>query len=97
MKKLYEVNLDLVFYVMAKDASDVYKHACEYAEDEIKNLFDSEFSVMDAKILFANWADAIPYNSDDDKTCSQVLDEKKRQAVIAENDKKQIKIWQGGL
>ncbi len=67
MKKLYEV--EMVVYVMAENENEAHEAA---------NDFEVDIPFFDCKIYeavsdYSNWMDAIPYGSDDDKTCREVL------------------------
>ena len=69
MKKLYKVTMELM--VMAENEEDAHYVATDPGveipeEDcEIENAVDEGCPEA--------WADAIPYGSDDDKTCKEVL------------------------
>ncbi len=64
-KKLYRVKV--VLYVMAENESD----ACVAATNARFDIF--ECTARKADHLDRGWEDAIPYNSDDFRTCSEVL------------------------
>lgn len=67
MKKLYKV--ERRFYVMAEDEVDAEIHTpndtslCTNDVEEVEDFVDNE------------WWDAVPFNSDDDRTCAQILKE----------------------
>lgn len=67
MKRLYEI--EVKYYVMAENELE----AQDIEPDYISNcsVFASEANSVDH-----DWWNAVPYNSDDDKTCGQVLNEK---------------------
>jgi len=65
MKKLYEVERH--FYVMAEDESEAENYI------PLDPLACTNY-VTEAKTIDAEWADAIPFNSDDDKTCFEILE-----------------------
>lgn len=64
-KKLYRVKV--VLYVMAENESD----ACVAATNARFDIF--ECTARKADHLERGWEDAIPYNSDDFRTCAEVL------------------------
>jgi len=64
-KKLYCVRV--VLYVMAENASG----ACVAATEAPFDIF--ECNARKADHLAAGWEDAIPYNADDERTCSEIL------------------------
>lgn len=71
-KKLYRVKVCL--YVMAENEYD----ACWAATNSHFDIFEC---VADkAKTIEPGWEDAVPYNSDDDRTCSEILGDKMRVA-----------------
>jgi hypothetical protein len=71
-KKLYRVKV--VLFVMAENESD----ACVAATQARFDIF--ECSARKAEMVDPGWKDAIPYNSDDDRTCSAILSNKKQAA-----------------
>ncbi len=64
-KKLYRVKVTL--YVMGENESD----ACIAATNAKFDIF--ECSAKKADHLDPGWEDAIPYNSDDLRTCGEIL------------------------
>src|SRR5512135_3468547 len=64
-KKLYRVRVTL--YVMAENASG----ACVAATKAPFDIFECQ--ARKAEHVDAGWEDAIPYNADDDLTCTEVL------------------------
>ncbi len=65
-KKLYRVNVTL--YVMAENESE----ARVAATDAHFDIF--ECTAKKAAHLDQGWANAVPYNSDDNRTCAEVLE-----------------------
>ena len=64
-KKLYCVKV--VLYVMAENASG----ACVAATKAPFDIF--ECKARKADHLAPGWEDAVPYNADDERTCSEIL------------------------
>ncbi len=64
-KKLYRVKVTL--YVMAENESD----ACVAATNARFDIF--ECKAKKAEHLESGWEDAIPYNSEDFRTCTEIL------------------------
>jgi hypothetical protein len=76
-KKLYRV--DVVLYVMADDESD----ACAAATTANFDVF--ECVAEEARFVEPFWEDAVPYNSENEKTCSEIIGGKNQPAhVVAE-------------
>jgi hypothetical protein len=71
-KKLYRVNV--VLYVMAENEYD----ACTAATNARFDIFECE--AERARTVEPGWEDAIPYNSDSERTCLQILRQTKRVA-----------------
>jgi hypothetical protein len=69
-KKLYRVKVTL--YVMAENESE----ACVAATGAKFDIF--ECAARKAEYISPAWEDAIPYNSDDDRTCSEIMSNEKR-------------------
>ena len=69
-KKLYRV--DVVLYIMAEDEAD----ACATATTIKFDVF--ECCAERARFLDPMWAQAIPYNSDNDLTCIEIVGGKKQ-------------------
>jgi hypothetical protein len=65
-KKLYEV--EIVAYVMAENEEDA-----RYINIDTGSC---DIDVNEADEVPEHWLDALPFNSDDDKTISQILAEK---------------------
>jgi hypothetical protein len=76
-KKLYRVRV--VLFVMAENESD----ACVAATRARFDIFDC--TARKAKNIDPEWKDAIPYNADDERVCSEILASdiltNKRQAI----------------
>ncbi len=64
-KKLHRV--EVVLYLMAEDEFD----ACWAATNVRFEAF--ECVAQEAERLDPGWEDAVPYNADDDRTCSEIL------------------------
>ncbi len=64
-KKLYRV--DVVLYIMAENEST----ACAVATNINFDVF--ECTAEKVKFLDPAWQDVIPYNADDDRTCSEIF------------------------
>jgi hypothetical protein len=64
-KKLYRVKV--VLFVMAENQAD----ACAAATQAHFDIF--ECAARKAENVDPDWKDAIPYNADDDRTCSEIL------------------------
>ena len=79
-KKLHRVKV--VLYVMAENESE----ACVAATQARFDIF--ECSARKTEIVEPEWKDAIPYNSDDDRTCSEIIDAQEQTSYPeAENGK----------
>ena len=88
-KKLYRVKV--VLYVMAENESD----ACVAATQARFDIF--ECSARKAEIIDPGWANAIPYNSDDDRTCSQIMLNKQQTTRPEAHSKKLPAYVQAGI
>ena len=64
-KKLYRVKVTL--FVMAENESD----ACMAATQAHFDIF--ECAATKAESIDSEWNDAIPYNADDERTCSEIM------------------------
>jgi hypothetical protein len=64
-KKLFRVEVCL--YVMAQDEYE----ACWAAANAQFQVF--ECAAAEAKTVDPGWEDAVPYNADDDRTCSEII------------------------
>lgn len=76
MKKLYICTVSLDVAVMAENITEAEKLVIYHAKDELSNGFALSLGneIEDISQLPKEWQDSIPYNGDDDKTCSQILD-----------------------
>ncbi len=74
-KKLYRVKVTL--YVMAENESD----ACVAATNAKFDIF--ECTARKADHLDPGWEDAIPYNSDDMRTCGEVLANQQKLIMVS--------------
>jgi len=64
-KKLYRVKI--ILFVMAENESD----ACMAATQARFDIF--ECAATKAESVDPEWDDAIPYNADDERTCSEIM------------------------
>jgi hypothetical protein len=71
-KKLYRVRV--VLFLMAENESD----ACVAATRARFDIF--ECTARKAENISPEWNDAIPYNADDERTCSEILTNKRKAA-----------------
>ena len=67
MKKLYEVQMTV--YVMAEDENE----ACSIATQFDVDIPSEDCEIYEACVVPTVWLDSIPYGSDDDKTCWEIL------------------------
>ena len=67
MKKLYEVQMTV--YVMAEDEAQAHFAAID---NGVEIPFE-DCEIYEARVVPAAWIDSIPYGSDDDKTCWEIL------------------------
>ena len=74
-KKLYRVKVTL--FVMAENESD----ACIAATNAKFDIF--ECTAKKADHLDPGWEDAIPYNSDDLRTCGEILANQQKMIVLS--------------
>ncbi len=97
MKELYEVEVDLVMYVMAEDESHAIDVAQRHANEEIDNLLGFEFSAVKPEYCFANWENSYPYGSDTNQTVGEIFkakkEDEKKQAEREEWDRRQLKMF----
>ena len=73
-KKLYRVKVTL--FVMAENESD----ACVAATNARFDIF--ECTAKKADHLDSGWEDAIPYNSDDLRTCGEILNGQQKMILL---------------
>ena len=71
-KRLYRVRV--ILYVMAENESD----ACVAATQARFDIF--ECAARKAENVDLEWNDDIPYNADDDRTCSEIMSNKPQTA-----------------
>lgn len=76
-KKLHRV--EVVLYVIAEDEFD----ACWAATNARFDVF--ECVAEEAKTIAPGWEDAVPYNSEDDRTCSEIFASSVQQAGYPED------------
>lgn len=81
-KKLHRV--EVVLYVMAEDEYD----ACWAATNARFDVF--ECAAEEAKTVAPEWESAIPYNSEDDHTCSEIFTSRMQQAGYPEDTSIQL-------
>lgn len=98
MKKLYVATAELMIYVMAESERDAMSQAEEGARLEMDNLTYAEFDARRAVGTYdANWADAYPYNSDDNRSVQEIFEaEKEKEAEEKrriEFEKRQLKLF----
>ena len=75
MKKLFEVEIESQMYVMAENRSQAEKVAREEVEIN-DNVYELDYFAVEAGThLLAGFEDTIPYNSDDDKTVGELIEE----------------------
>ena len=75
-KKLFKVEIDDLVYVMAKSCTEAEAEArYEISKSDIKMY---AYEVKEDR-YDSDWKDAIPYNSDDDKTVGEICEELKAQ------------------
>ena len=67
MKKLYEV--EMTVYVMAANEIEAHEAATDF---EVEIPF-ADCEIYEAGAVNSSWMEAIPYGSDDDKTCREIL------------------------
>ena len=67
-KQLYEVNKR--YYVMAEN-----QMAAEFVR-----VVDADFEIHKATSVDHDWWNAIPFGSDDDRTCGQIIEESEIEA-----------------
>lgn len=67
MKKLYEVQMTV--YVMAEDENEAYSIATQFDVD----IPFEDCEIYEVRAVSTTWLNSIPYGSDDDKTCREIL------------------------
>ena len=94
MKKLYEIEAELILYVMAEDENEAKSVAMRNVQEECKNLQEFDLSVVRPSALFANWQNEYPYNSDDNNTVKEIFEREEKARKIKEKDEKeQMKLF----
>lgn len=72
MRKLFKVEIERTVMVMAEDEKEAERLALYYErEEEAENTFLSV--VKDLSEVTDDWKESIPYGSEDDQTCEQLL------------------------
>jgi len=82
MKQLYEVETELVLYVMAENESEAVSIAQRNIKEEAGNLSRFDLTALKPKYCYANWEDSHPYGSDTNQTVER-----------EEWDKRQMKMF----
>lgn len=70
MKQLYK--LEIYCYVMAEDE-------LEAQDIRIRHLGACSRFAIEAETVHPDWLDTIPFNSDDDRTCGQILEAQEKE------------------
>ena len=103
--KLYEVETEIIMYVLAHDEADAREIAIQNIEEEAGNLGSRDFDVNEANRAYhADWSNGTPYYDDnddleglDDMTVKEIIAEMKtreaEQAKREEFEKKQIPLF----
>jgi len=91
MKKLYEIEVELIFYVMANNEDAAKKAALKNIKDECDSLTSFDLSAIQPTNLFANWQDSYPYEADDNNTVGEIFAREKKEREIKE--KEQMKLF----
>ncbi len=81
-KKLYRVRIDL--YVMAEDEWDARVGATQAKFDVF------ECVAREADSLLPGWENAVPYNSNDDRTCTEIINCTKHNTLHAISTKERV-------
>ena len=84
-KKLYRVKV--VLYVMAENESD----ACMAATNAKFDIF--ECSAKKAEHIDRGWEDAIPYNSDDYRSCADVFAGQQKKIYLSPPFSTDTRLW----
>ena len=97
MKKLYEVETELILYVMAENESGAVVIAQRNVSAEAENLTRFDFTAVRPTHYYANWENEYPYGSDTNQTVKEIIEiEKevaKKQAEREFWEKKQLKLF----
>jgi len=79
MKKLFNVTIDNEIYIMAEN----YREAISIAEHNANSSNFWAIELPDNRInLISDWENRVPYNSDDKKTCGEIMREIKNREEI---------------
>jgi len=97
MKKLYEVETELMMYAMAENESEAVRVAQRNIREEADNLWGHQFSAYRPTHYYANWENECPYGADTDQTVKEIMEaekeEAKKQAERELWEKKQLKLF----
>jgi len=97
MKKLYEVETELILYVMAESESEAVAVAQRNAGEEAENLTSFEFTAFRPTHYLANWENEYPYGADTNQTVKEIMEAEKeaakKQAEREHWEKKQLKMF----
>lgn len=97
MKQLYEVETELVLYVMAENEPEAIVVAQRNIREEADNLSEHQFSAYRPTHYYANWENECPYGSDTDQTVKEIMEAEKevakKQAEREYWEKKQLKMF----
>lgn len=74
MKKLYEVSADLILYVMVEDEREAEIIGKSQLYEEMDN---ADINAYKADSILAIWSDSVPYGSDDNRTCGEIIAEQR--------------------
>jgi|GEM_PF-1551840 hypothetical protein len=88
-KKLYRVKV--VLFVMAENESDARVAATRARFD----IF--ECAATKAEYVDPEWKDAIPYNADDERTCSKIMPGKQQAECPGDNSVKMPRYVESGI
>jgi hypothetical protein len=99
MKNLYEVETELIIYVMAENESEAVIVAQRNIRDETDNLLEHQFSACRPTHYRVNWENGTPYGSDTNQTVKEIMEAEKeaakKQAEREFWEKKQLKMFEG--
>ena len=97
MKRLYEVETELILYVMAESESEAVVVARRNIREEADNLWDHQFSAYRPTHYNVNWENGYPYGSDTNQTVKEIMEAEKEAAKKQADrefwDNKQIKMF----
>jgi len=96
MKKLYEVETELILYVMAENESEAIVVAQRNIRGEADSLSEHQFSAYRPTHYWANWENEYPYGADTNQTVGEIMEAEKedarKRAESEEWEKKQYKL-----